>query len=61
MSQLSDISHPSTLSQEKLDRLKTFQQKVDQAKVVIVLVSEAYTRSTFSHQQVCTIIKIFMF
>lgn len=52
MSQLSDISHPSTLSQEKLDHLKTFQQKVDQAAVVIVLVSEAYTKSTFSHQQV---------
>lgn len=52
MSQFSDISHPSTLSQEKLDHLRTFQQKVDQAAVVIVLVSEAYTKSTFSHQQV---------
>lgn len=52
MSQLSDISHPSTLSKEKLDRLKTFQQKVDQAAVIIVLVSENYTKSTFSHQQV---------
>lgn len=55
MSQLSDISIPSTLSHEKLERLKTFQLKVDQAAVVIVLVSEAYTKSTFSHQQVCFI------
>ncbi|GIX70506.1 hypothetical protein CEXT_660711 [Caerostris extrusa] len=52
MSQFSDISQPSTLSREKLDHLKTFQQKVDQAAVIIVLVSEAYTKSTFSHQQV---------
>ncbi|GFY75979.1 TIR domain-containing protein [Trichonephila inaurata madagascariensis] len=52
MSQLSDISQPSTLSREKLDHLHTFQKKVDQAAVVIVLVSESYTKSTFSHQQV---------
>ncbi|KAG8183491.1 hypothetical protein JTE90_001055 [Oedothorax gibbosus] len=52
MSQFSDISQPSTLSREKLDQLKTFQQKVDQAVVIIVLVSEAYTKSAFSHQQV---------
>ncbi|GBL99985.1 hypothetical protein AVEN_19457-1 [Araneus ventricosus] len=52
MSQFSDISQPSTLSREKLDHLKTFQKKVDEASVIIVLVSEAYTKSTFSHQQV---------
>ncbi|XP_071038969.1 uncharacterized protein [Parasteatoda tepidariorum] len=52
MSQLSDISQPSTLSREKLDQLHTFQLKVDQAAVIIVLVSAAYTKSAFSHQQV---------
>ncbi|XP_054716197.1 uncharacterized protein LOC129225728 [Uloborus diversus] len=52
MSQFSDISLPSALSHEKLDNLRTFQQKVDQAAVVVVLVSDSYTKSTFSHQQV---------
>lgn len=41
-----------SVTQENLDLLSTFQQKVDQAGVVIVLVSETYTNSVFSQQQV---------
>lgn len=52
LSQFSDISYVSSLTQEKVDRLRTFQEKVNKAGVVIVLISEAYTKSTFSHQQV---------
>ncbi|XP_067144072.1 uncharacterized protein [Centruroides vittatus] len=52
LSQLSDISQVSSLTPEKLDRLKLFQQKTDQAGVVIVVVSDSYTKSKTSQQQV---------
>lgn len=52
LSQYSDISQLSTLTPEKLERLKMFQQKTDQAGVVIVVVSDAYTKSKTSQQQV---------
>lgn len=52
ISQVSDISQVSSLTPDKLERLKTFQQKADQAGVVIIIVSESYTKSKTSQQQV---------
>ncbi|UYV81450.1 hypothetical protein LAZ67_20001234 [Cordylochernes scorpioides] len=52
ISNLSDNHYMSTISQEKLAQLKSFQQNVNQAGVVVVVTSEDYFRSKFSHQQV---------
>lgn len=51
-SQASDVSVASVLAGEKLERVKRFQQKAVQAKVVIVLITKEYTTSRTSEQQV---------
>ncbi|XP_022235190.1 uncharacterized protein LOC111083173, partial [Limulus polyphemus] len=52
ISQISDTSQGSVLTPEKMERLKMFQQQVNQAGVVIVIVSKEYTSSKTSQQQV---------
>ncbi|RWS05714.1 TIR motif-containing protein-like protein, partial [Dinothrombium tinctorium] len=52
MSQISNISQISSLTPDKMDRLKQFETNVAAAKVVIVLASEAYFKSRTSRQHV---------
>jgi predicted Rossmann-fold nucleotide-binding protein len=54
-SQLSDITHLNTLTPDKMNRLKRFQDKVTSAEVVIVLVSAAYfaSRTSQKHAYYC--------
>lgn len=52
ISQISELSHLSSLTPEKKDRLKQFQDKVASCGVVIVIVSEAYYKSRTSQQHV---------
>ncbi|XP_076371981.1 uncharacterized protein LOC143257345 isoform X1 [Tachypleus tridentatus] len=52
MSNMVDISPSCFVSPERMEWLKTFQQKVDQSGVVVVIVSEDYTRSRISQQQI---------
>lgn len=51
-SMASDISQVSSLTSDKIEQLQKFQQKVNQAGVVIAIVSESYTNSKTSQQQV---------
>lgn len=55
ISQSSDISQLNTLTPEKMERLKRFQDKVTSAEVVIVLVSSAYftSRTSQKHAYYC--------
>ncbi|XP_022235490.1 uncharacterized protein LOC106475726 isoform X2 [Limulus polyphemus] len=52
MSNMVDISPSCFVSPERVEWLKTFQQKVDQSGVVVVVVSEDYTKSRISQQQI---------
>ncbi|KAG1660946.1 hypothetical protein GQR58_021785 [Nymphon striatum] len=51
-SQISLISQVSSLTPEKIERLRCFQQKADEAAIVVVVVSCTYTNSKTSQQQV---------
>ncbi|XP_067129424.1 uncharacterized protein [Centruroides vittatus] len=51
-SMASDISQVSTLTSDKIEQLQKFQQKAKQAGVIIVIISDAYTQSKTSQQQV---------
>ena len=51
-SQTSETSHLSSLTPEKIDRMKAFQDKVISAGVVILVASETYYKSRTSQQHV---------